>query len=416
MTRRMSGKIFGKELKNDFPIFQRKIEGKPLIYFDTASTSQKPKRVIEAICDFYQNCNANIHRGIYKIAQDATEKYEKARRKVAEFVGAEKAKEIIFTKGTTEAVNLVSFSWGEENIKKGDNIVVTLMEHHSNFVPWQNLAKNKKADLRIAAISREGKIGRDHLLSLVDKKTKLVALSYVSNVLGTINPVKEIVQEVKQKNRKIRVLIDAAQAVGHFPVRVKNIGCDFFAFSGHKMLGPLGVGALFAKEDVLEKMPPFIKGGHMIKSVRAGKTLFNDIPWLFEAGTQDIAAVAGLAEAIGYLEGLSLRKISACLQEFTSLALSELSEIPGIKIYGPASAKERISLISFNIKSLHPHDIAQFLDKRNIAVRAGHHCAMPLHNFFGVNSSVRVSFYIYNQAEEIHKLKDALLAAKKFFS
>ncbi len=407
--------LFPKKVRKDFPIFERKIRGKPLIYLDSAATSQKPNSVIEAISDFYRNYNANIHRGIYQIAEEATKAYEQVREKTAKFIGAKSSSEIIFTRNTTESINLVAYTFGRENLKSGDNVIVTLMEHHSNFVPWQELCKRKGARFLAAEITKEGKLDLDKFLKLIDKKTKLIALAHISNMLGTINPIEEIIRRVKKKNRDVKVLVDGAQGIAHLKVDVAALDCDFYAFSSHKMLGPTCVGVLFVKKDILETLPPFLTGGHMVKAVSVKETIFNDLPWRFEAGTQNIAGVIGLGKAIDYLEKISLKEIKGYLKNLTAYALTELGSIEGIEIYGPKNPKERASLISFNLRGAHPHDLAQFLDRENIAVRAGHHCALPLHHFFGIDASLRASFYIYNLKEEVDKLKEALVEAKKFF-
>ena len=405
-----------RNIRNDFPILKTKIKNKPLIFLDNAATSQKPKEVIEAVADFYRTYNSNIYRGIYKIAEKATKEYEKTRKSVAQFIGTKDSSEIIFTSGTTESINLAALSWGEKNVRPGDDIITTVAEHHSNFVPWQQLAKRKRANFLVAPISQDGQIDLSALLKLVSKKTRLVALSYVSNVLGTINPVKKIIQEIRNRDPKIKILIDGAQAVPYFSVDVKDIDCDFFAFSGHKMLGPDGIGVLYAKKTILNDMPPMLTGGHMIKDVSIKNTLFNDIPWRFEAGTRNIAGTIGLGSAINYINNVSLKRINIYLQELTKYALSRLQAIPGLTIYGPQSHKERISLASFNIKGVHPHDLAQFLDRDNICIRAGHHCALPLHRSLGIEASARASFYAYNTQKEVDALVNGLIKAKKFFS
>ena len=390
-------------LKREFRIFRRRINGKPLIYLDSAATSQKPEQVIRAVSDFYAKHNANVHRGVYQLAEEATAMYEGVRKKVAEFIGAELPEEIIFTRGTTESINLVAYTWGEANIKRGDNIVATIMEHHSNFIPWQELCKRKNAQLRLAPITREGKLDVKKFYELIDRKTKLVAITHASNVLGTIKPIANIARNLRIKNNKLRILVDGAQAVSHMPINVGKLDCDFYPFSGHKMLGPTGVGVLYAKKDILEKMPPFLFGGNMIRRVSTtARTAWNDVPWKFEAGTASIAQVIGLGAAINYLQKIGMRRIAEHDHSITSYVLNKMKDIRGIEIYGPRTAQDRVGVIAFNIKGIHPHDLATLLDKEGIAVRAGHHCAMPLHReALGTEASVRISLYIYNSEEDV---------------
>ena len=405
-----------EKIRNDFPILKTKTKGKPLIFLDNASTSQKPAIVIRAVDEFYKKYNSNIHRGLYGIAERATKEYEETRKVVADFIGAKDSAEIIFTSGTTEAVNLTAFSWGEKNVKRGDNIITTVSEHHSNFVPWQQLAKRKKANFLVSPILADGTIDQNSLLKLITNKAKLIAITYISNVLGTINPIGSIIQAIRKKNKNAKILIDGAQAVPHLPINVKLLDCDFLVFSGHKMLGPNGIGTLYAKREILENMPPFLYGGHMVKAVNIKDAAFNDVPWKFEAGTQNIAGVIGLKTAINYLKSVPDKETSRYLQEIAQYAVAQLLTIPGIIIYGKTGGKGRIGTVSFNIKGAHPHDLAQILGNNNICVRAGHHCAMPLHRALGIASSIRASFYIYNTKEEVEILKKTLLKARRILN
>ena len=426
-----------RNLRKDFPILKRKINGKPLVYLDSTATSQKPKQVIKVVSDFYENCNANVHRGTYQISEEATEMYEGVREKVRKFIGADSIEEIIFTRGATESINLVCYTWGEANVKRGDNIVTTIMEHHSNFVPWQELCRKKGAELRIAPITKDGKIDLNKFYKLVNRKTKLVAINHASNMLGTINPVERIVKTLYPKPYTLnpKVLVDAAQSVPHLPTDVKKLSCDFLAFSGHKMLGPTGVGILYVKKDVLETMPPFMVGGHMIREVTTKESHWNDIPWKFEAGTSNIAQVIGLGAAIDYLSSVGMENIRKYEEGLTRYALRELQKVRGLRIFGPKNVKDRVGVISFVMEEVHPvrsrervssrstsngvhpHDIATLLDQEGIAVRAGHHCTMPLHReALDIEASARASLYIYNTREDIDRLVKALLKIQKMFT
>lgn len=407
-------------IRNDFPILRRKINGKQLVYLDSAATSQKPKQVVKATADFYFKHNANTHRGVHQLAEEATEMYELARQKTADFIGAKSAEEIIFTRGATEAINLLARSWGEKNIKRGNNIITTIMEHHSNFVPWQELCKRKKAQLRAAPITKDGRLELKKFYSLIDKKTKLIAIAHASNVLGTINPMAEISRCLKSiiSNLKPKLFVDGAQAIPHMPINVQKLGCDSYAFSGHKMLGPTGVGVLYARKEILEEMTPFLFGGHMIRKVSSKKAAeWNDIPWRFEAGTASIAQVIGLGAAMDYLRKIGMKRIAECEHSLTLYALNKMKNIKGMEIYGPQTANERAGVISFNISGVHPHDLATLLDQKGIAVRAGHQCAMPLHReALGIEASARASFYFYNTKDEIDKLVSALKSIQKMFN
>jgi|TARA_B100001971_G_C18221758_1_gene557669 cysteine desulfurase/selenocysteine lyase len=402
-------KLNTEKLRKDFPILNVKVHGKPLIYLDSAATSQKPKQVIESVSDYYENYNSNIHRSIHKLGEEATLAYEDVHKKVAEFINAE-FEEIIFTKNTTESLNLLAYSLTQD-LKEGDEIIISQMEHHSNFVPWQQLAKKNNLKLKFIEIDEEGNLKLDQLNELLNEKTKIVSLTHVSNVLGTINPIEEISKIIKEKSKALFV-VDGAQAVPHMKVDVKDLDVDFYAFSGHKMLGPTGIGILYGKKELLEKMQPFLYGGEMIKEVTLEDTKFNDLPWKFEAGTMNIAQAIGLKAAIDYLEKIGMKNIQNHDQELVNYCYEKLSEIKEVEIYGP---KERSSLISFNIKNVHAHDTATILDGEGIAVRAGHHCAMPLHTELNIPASVRASFYLYNTKEEIDKLVEAIHKVIKVF-
>lgn len=419
------------KIKADFPIFRFHPD---LTYLDSAAMSLKPQPVIEAVDRYYHQYSANVFRGIYQLAENATEEYERVREKVAQFINAPKAEEIIFVRNTTEAINLVAYAWGRVNIEKGDEVVTTVMEHHSNFVPWQVLASETGGIFKVIDINERGYLDLNldkfkmqnsnlkmttqnskFLEKIITKKTKILALTYVSNVLGTINPVKEIISAAKKINPKIITVVDAAQAVPHLKVDVKDLGCDFFAFSGQKMLGPTGVGVLWGKRELLESMPPFLFGGEMIKEVYLEKTIFADIPHKFEAGTPHIAGVFGLGAAVDYLNKIGMDKIRQHEKDLTQYALSKLDKLKDITIYGPKDINNRGGVISFNIKGVHPHDAAAVLDEENICVRSGHHCAMPLHTRLRINASVRASFYLYNSKEDVDKLINGLLKVKKLF-
>jgi len=395
-----------QEIKKDFPLLQRKFNGKQLVYLDSASTTQKPSVVIESLKEFYEKYNANVHRGIYKLSEEATQLYESAREKIAKFVGA-RPEELVFAKSCTEAINLLAYSL---ELKEGDEILISEMEHHSNFVPWQQIAKEKKAKLRFVKVDGEGKLDLESLKAQLNEKTKIVSVTHVSNVLGTINPVKEIA-DIVHKNSSAVFIVDAAQSVGHMKIDVKDLDADFLAFSGHKMLGPVGIGCLYGKAELLQKMKPFLYGGDMIKEVTFEKTEFNDLPWKFEAGTQPIAEAIALAKAIEYLEQIGMDTVEEHDRELTRYALEKLREL-GVKIYGPS---ERAPVISFNFKGIHSHDIATILDEEAIAVRGGHHCCMPLMSVLGISGAARVSFYIYNTREDVDALVIGLRKVKEVF-
>jgi cysteine desulfurase/selenocysteine lyase len=400
------------QYRRDFPILTEQVHGKPLIYFDNAATTQKPVQVINAISDYYRHYNANVHRAIHKLGEQATEAFENARNKVANFISAPSAKQVIFTRGTSESINLVASGWGRKFVSEGDEIILSEMEHHSNLIPWQLLAKEAGAKLKFIPFKEDGTIDFPVYQTLLNSKTKLVAITHMSNVFGTINPVIRIVQMAH--DRGIPVLFDAAQSVPHLPVNVQHLDCDFFAFSGHKMLGPTGIGILYAKSQILENMNPYQGGGEMINSVWLEDATWNEIPHKFEAGTPNIAGAVGLAKAVEYLENIGMINLTLYEQELTTYALENMAQLPGMKIYG--SAPERGGVISFNLGDIHPHDLSHFLDQEGIAVRAGHHCAQPVMRKLNIAATTRVSFYFYNTKEEIDYLIEQLNNAREFFA
>ncbi len=393
-----------REFRQDFPILQRKVYGKPLVYLDNAASTQKPRVVTESMCRFCEQDYANIHRGVHHLSQIVTDAYEAARDKVRDLLNAADRREIVFVRGATEAINLVSSSYGRKNIKEGDEILVSEMEHHANIVPWQMLCEETGARLRVAPINDDGEIILDELAALLNDKTKLVAVSHVSNALGTINPVKQIITLAHE--RKIPVLVDGAQATPHMSVDVQDLGCEFYVFSGHKMYGPTGIGALYAKLDVLETMPPYQGGGDMIYSVTFEKTIYNDLPYRFEAGTPNITGGIGLGTAIDYLKSIGFDRIEAYEQDLLVYGTRRLSEVPGLRIIG--TAKEKAGVLSFVFDDIHPHDIGTILDREGVAIRTGHHCAQPVMKRFDVPATARASLSFYNTKEDIDALVDAL--------
>jgi len=401
-------------LRADFPILHQQINGHPLVFLDSASTSQKPLAVIEAVTDYYREYNANVHRGIYEIGERSTAAYEKARASVARFIGASDSHEVVFTRNATEAINLVAYSWGRRNIGRGDVIVLTEMEHHANLVPWQLLVQEQDGDLEFIPITDDGLLRLDVFEVLLKLKPKLVAFTHVSNTLGTINPVEELTQMAHEAGAL--VLIDGAQAVPHVPVDVEAIGADFYAFSGHKMLAPTGSGALWARRELLEAMPPFLAGGEMIREVHLRRSEWNDIPWKFEAGTPDIGAAIGLGAAAEYLRGLGMDAVREHERQLLTYALVTLQrEVPEIALYGPMDAGIRGGVVPFNLPGIHPHDVAQVLDRFGIAVRAGHHCTMPLHERLDLAATARASFNVYSTREDVDALAKGLQAVVRVF-
>lgn len=399
-------------IRKDFPILDTEAHGKRLVYLDSAATSQKPRQVIDRLARFYEEENANVHRGIYELGEKATAAYEGAREACARFIRARSTRSIVFTRGTTEAINLVRFSWGRANVGEGDEILVTEMEHHSNLVPWQLLAAETGATLRHIPVNDGGTLSLDDLEDYITDRTKLVALALMSNVLGTINPVRRIADAAHAVGA--RVLVDAAQAVPHLPVDVGALDCDFLAFSSHKMCGPTGAGVLYAREDLLEEMEPFHGGGEMIREVWLDRATWAEIPHKFEAGTPAIAQVVGLGAAIDYLEGIGMSDIRAHEKELAGYAMERLSNA-GATIYGPSDVEDRGGVVSFNLEDVHPHDMATIVDQEGVCIRAGHHCAQPLMRRLGVAATARASMYIYNTEEDVDALIDALEKSKGWF-
>lgn len=402
-----------KRIRADFPVLDVEISpGVPLVYLDSGATSQKPASVIERMNKYYRSENSNIHRGVHKLAEEATADYEAARGKVAKFINAAKPKEIIFTRNATEAVNLVAYTWGRTNLKAGDVVVLTEMEHHANLVPWQMLATEKDIRLEFIPVTEEGLLDMSALPALLEMKPKLVSFTAMSNVLGTITPAAEIIKQAHAAGAL--TLIDGAQSVPHLPTDVRALDVDFLVFSSHKMLGPTGLGVLYGKEALLEAMPPFMGGGDMIKRVQLRSFTTNSVPHKFEAGTPAIAEVIGLGTAVDYLNEVGMQAIAAHDHELTAYALERLEEVPGIWIFGP-SAEHKSSNASFTFKGVHPHDVAEILNRHGVATRAGHHCAMPVHEKFGIPATTRASFYLYNTKEEIDQLVEALYKVKEIF-
>ncbi len=394
------------ELRQRFPILRREVRpGVRLVYLDSAATSLKPDSVIDALAEHYRLRSANVHRGIYTIAEEATAAYEAAREKVARFINASSTAEVIFTHGTTESINLVAWSWGGTNLKPGDEVVVTQMEHHANLVPWQQVCRRTGATLRFAPLTGDGQLDLAALEAMLSERTKLVAVTGASNVLGTVPPVAEIVRLAHGVGA--RVLVDGAQSVPHFGCDVQALDCDFLAFSGHKMCGPEGVGVLYGKLELLEAMPPMFTGGEMVKKVTFDEAAWNDLPWKFEAGTPPVAPAVALGAAVDFLRDVGWDFIRAHEQLLVSYAFERLQEVPGIRLLGPAPPN-RSGLVAFAIEGIHPHDVAQFLDRYGVAVRAGHHCAQPLHQLLGLRASTRASFYLYNVRADVDALVDAL--------
>jgi len=399
-------------IRKDFPIFETSAHGKPLVYLDSAATSQKPRSVIDRIARFYETENANVHRGVYELSELATAAYEGARELSARFIGARSSRSIVFTRGTTESINLVRFSWGRANISEGDEILVTEMEHHSNLIPWQLLSQETGAILKHLPIDDDGKLRLDLLDELITDKTKLVCVTLMSNVLGTINPVRQIADAAHAAGA--RIVVDAAQAAPHLSFDVNELDADFVALSAHKMCGPTGVGILYGREDLLEEMPPFLGGGEMIREVWADRATYNEIPYKFEAGTMNIAQAVGMGAAIEYLESLGMDDVRAHELELAGYAMGKLEEI-GAKVYGPREPNARGGVVSFNLDEVHPHDMATILDQEGVCIRAGHHCAQPLMRRLGVPATARASFYVYNTQDEVDALIGALDKAKGWF-
>lgn len=399
-------------LRADFPILSRRVHGKPLVYLDSAATSQKPRPVLEAMDAYYRETNANVHRGVYELAAEATARYEDARDAVAALVGAPR-EGVVFTKNASEAINLVAWAWGVRELRPGDEVLVTEMEHHSNIVPWQIVAQITGAVVRFAPVTPGGELDMDALRGMLTGRTRMVAVVHASNVLGTINPVAEIAALARQ--RGALSLVDASQSVPHMPVDVTALGCDFLAFTGHKMLGPTGIGVLVGRPDVLDRMEPFLGGGEMISNVSVEGSTWNDLPWKFEAGTPPIAEAVGLGAAARYLSAVGPAAVRAHEKEMAARMLDALAEVEGITIYGPRDPARRGAAVSFSLPDLHPHDIAQLVDQEGVCVRAGHHCAKPLMRVLGVGATARASAYLYNSPDEIDVLVRALHSARRAF-
>ena len=395
-------------IRKDFPIFETGIA-----YLDSANTSQRPRQVTAAMLDYFEKFNSNIHRAAYRIAEEATERYEATREKVRAFINAASTKEIIYTRGTTEAINLAAHSWGRKHIKQGDLIVLTILDHHSNIVPWQILADERGARIEYVDIDERGELRQDQFAEFLKRGPKLVAFNLVSNAMGTINPAHEMVSAAKKAGAT--VLVDGAQSTPHQPVDVRALGCDFYAFSGHKMLGPTGAGILYGRRELLDAMDPFMAGGDMIKTVRIEGTTYHDLPWKFEAGTQAIAEVIGLGAAVDYLSNLGMDAVRGHELEITEYAYEALSELDGLTVYGPPPSR-RAGVISFALDGIHPHDLATIADRDQVCLRAGHHCAMPLMTRLGVAATARASFYIYTQKEEVDRLVSSIQEAQRIFA
>jgi cysteine desulfurase / selenocysteine lyase len=402
-----------EEIRKDFPILSRQVHGKALAYLDSTASSQKPLAVIEAMDTYYRTYNANIHRGVYAISEEATAAMDKARIKTARFINARQSKQIIFTRNTTESINLVAYSWGNANIHAGDLIILTEMEHHSNLVPWQLLAERTGARLEFVPVTDDGLLRQDIYAQLLQQGPKLVAFTHMSNVLGTINPAQEMITQAHAAGAI--ALLDAAQSVPHFPVDVQALDVDFLCFSSHKMLGPTGIGVLYGKRDLLEAMPPFMGGGDMIRKVSLRQSTWNDLPWKFEAGTPAIAEAIGLGAAVDYLNELGMASVMEHEREITTYAMQQLKTIPEVTIYGP-DVSQRGGVISFTLGDIHPHDLASILDQEvGVAIRAGHHCAQPLMERYGLAATARASFYVYTMKEEIDILVQGLHKAQEIF-
>lgn len=407
-----TGRSFDVALvRGEFPILRSTVHGKPLVYLDNAATTQKPRAVLDAVRSYYEASNSNVHRGVHYLSETATGLYEGARERVRGFINAADVREIIFVRGTTEAINLVCHAYGRARVGPGDEVVVSAMEHHSNIVPWQMLCREKDARLRVIPMDDRGDLLMDEYQQLLSDRTRIVAVNHVSNALGTVNPVEEIVRIAHA--RGIPVLVDGAQAVPHMPVDVAALGCDFYAFSGHKMYAPMGIGALYGRKELLAGMSPYQGGGDMIKSVTFEKTVFNDVPYLFEAGTPNVGGAVGLAAAIDYLAGLGVGAVRRHEEELLNRATEQLSSVKGLRIIGNAARKAGV--LSFTLDDVHPHDIGTILDSEGIAVRAGHHCAQPVMQRFGIPATVRASFGVYNTAEEIDALVRGLGRVRELF-
>ena len=402
------------EIRKQFPILDQEVNGHPLVYLDSAATSQKPQVVIDAIDQYYLEYNSNVHRGVHTLGTRATDGYEGAREKVRKFINASATEEIIFTKGTTASINLVAASYGRTNIQEGDEIVISMMEHHSNIIPWQQLALQTGATLKYIPLQEDGTISLDDARNMITPNTKIVSIMHVSNVLGVINPIKEIA-EIAHENGAVMV-VDGAQGAPHIKIDVQDLNCDFYALSGHKMCGPTGIGVLYGRKHLLESMPPIEFGGEMIDFVDLYDSTWKELPWKFEGGTPIIAGAIGLGAAIDFLESIGLENIEQHEHKLAAYALKRMSEIEGLTIYGPMDASKRAGVITFNLEDVHPHDVATVLDAEGIAVRAGHHCAQPLMRWLKASATARASFYLYNTEDDIDRLVEGLVKTKEYFS
>jgi len=406
--------MISKDIRSYFPVLNQEVNGHPLVYLDSAATSQKPIQVIEALSKYYSFDNSNVHRGVHTLGNRATEGYEGAREKVRNFISAKSTEEIIFMRGTTTAINTVAQSYGGANVQEGDEIIITYMEHHSNIIPWQQLAKQKGAVLKYVDLEEDGTLSLEKVRETITDRTKIVSIMYVSNVLGTMNPIKEITQ-IAHEHGAIMV-VDGAQAAPHMRIDVQDLDCDFFAFSGHKMCGPTGIGVLYGKKELLDQMEPVEFGGEMIDFVGLYDSTWKELPWKFEGGTPIIAGAVGLAAAIDFLEEIGLDEIEKHEHQLAEYAMERMSEIEGLSIYGPKDPGKRAGIVTFNLNDVHPHDVATVLDMNGIAVRAGHHCAQPLMKWLQVTATARASFYVYNSEEDIDRLVTGLRTAKEYFN
>lgn len=405
--------ISADKIRQDFPILFQEVNDEPLVYLDNAATTQKPKAVLDALTDYYEHENANVHRGVHTLAERATHSYEAAREKVRSFINASETAEVLFTRGTTTSLNWVAQSFGEQFIHEGDEILISYMEHHSNVIPWQQLAKKTGASLKYIELTEEGFLDMEKARELINSNTKIVSIAHVSNVLGVINPVEELAQMIHEQGGIL--VVDGAQSTPHMAIDVQQIDCDFFAFSGHKMCGPTGIGVLYGKRKWLEQMEPVEFGGEMIDFVELYDSTWKELPWKFEAGTPNIAGAIALGHAIDYLEAIGMENIHHYEEELVAYVLPKLQQIEGLTIYGPQDPAKRTGVIAFNLDGLHPHDVATALDMEGVAVRAGHHCAQPLLKYLQVAATARASFYFYNTKQDADRLVDAILATKEFF-
>jgi len=402
-----------EQVRKDFPILKRRVHGKRLVYLDNAATSQKPRSVIRSMVDFYSRHNANPHRGVHQLSIEATEAFDDSRKKVMSFINASAFEEIVFTRNATESLNLVKYAWAGHHIKRGDLLVLTIMEHHSNMVPWQLLAKEVGARIEYVGITPDGLLRYDQFEALMDQSPALVAFTQCSNLLGTINDAQRLCASARRAGAV--TVVDAAQSVPHMRVDVQSLGCDFLAFSGHKMLGPTGIGVLYGRKDIMKRMEPFESGGDMIKSVHLSGAQWNDLPYKFEAGTQNVEGAVGLAAAIDYLNAIGMGNVRRHEQELTAYALEEMRRVPGLTVYGPRRASHRGGVVSFNLGDIHPHDLASILDEEGVAIRSGQHCAQPLTESLGLSATTRASFYVYNGRDDVDALISALSKARRIF-